>query len=66
MTQIYEGPIVRGCYHGQGLLIWIDGNQKQIYEGYFYVNQLHGYGRMSYENGIVYEVTHNVISMILC
>ncbi|XP_060873825.1 uncharacterized protein LOC132947535 [Metopolophium dirhodum] len=55
LTQIYKGPIVRGCYHGLGLIMWIQENEKQIYEGYFYVNQIHGYGRMIYSNGLIFE-----------
>lgn len=59
MTQIYKGSIVRGCYHGLGLIMWVQENEKQIYEGYFYVNQIHGYGRMIYGNGLIFEVLTN-------
>ncbi|XP_022179127.1 uncharacterized protein LOC111039801 [Myzus persicae] len=55
LTQIYKGPMVRGCYHGLGLITWVQENEKQIYEGYFYVNQIHGYGRMIYGNGLIFE-----------
>jgi hypothetical protein len=37
-------------------MIWIEDNKKQTYEGYFYLNQIHGYGRMVYENGLIFEV----------
>lgn len=56
LTQIYNGPIVNGCYHGLGLIIWIEDNKKRTYEGYFYLNRIHGYGRMVYENGLIFEV----------
>lgn len=56
LIQIYKGPIIRGCYHGKGLIVWIKKNKKKVFEGYFYVNQIHGYGRMTYENGLVFEV----------
>lgn len=68
MTQIYKGPIVRGCYHGRGLMIWIEEDQKQMYDGYFYVNQIHGYGLMTYANGLMFEVTklkYDILSSIL-
>lgn len=60
LKQIYKGPIVSGCYHGKGLIIWIKKNKKYTYEGYFYVNQIHGYGRMTYGNGLIFEVTNKV------
>lgn len=59
LTQIYKGPIINGCYHGWGLMIWKEENQKQIYEGHFYVNRIHGYGRMTYANGFIFEVIIN-------
>lgn len=60
LTQIYKGPIVRGCYHGLGLIMWLQENEMQIYEGYFYVNQIHGYGRMIYANGLIFEVINRL------
>lgn len=61
LTQIYKGPIVNGCYHGWGIMTWIEENQNQIYEGNFYVNRLHGYGRMNYANGANFEVKSEVL-----
>lgn len=43
-------------------MIWMEENQKQTYEGYFYVNQIHGYGCMTYANGMIFEVTKHSIS----
>lgn len=40
-------------------MIWTEENQKQIYEGHFYVNRIHGYGRMTYANGFIFEVIIN-------
>ncbi|XP_050436120.1 ankyrin repeat and MYND domain-containing protein 1-like isoform X4 [Adelges cooleyi] len=55
VTQIYKGPMVRGLYHGLGLMIWQENNKQQIYNGYFYTSYIHGYGRMIYANGSVFE-----------
>jgi len=42
-------------------MIWIKKNENQIYEGHFYVNRLHGYGRMNYANESIFEVTTKVL-----
>ncbi|XP_046974628.1 uncharacterized protein LOC124540866 [Vanessa cardui] len=53
----YEGNFVRDTMHGIGdYYCRFRGPEKAIenavsYEGYFYCNQFHGYGTMSYPNG---------------
>ncbi|XP_047545055.1 ankyrin repeat and MYND domain-containing protein 1-like [Vanessa atalanta] len=53
----YEGHFVRDTMHGIGdYSCRFRGPEKAIenavtYEGYFYCNQFHGYGTMSYPNG---------------
>lgn len=48
----YEGQIVRGLKHGQGVYIWRDGT---VYRGYWNKDLEHGYGEKLFANGDIYR-----------
>lgn len=48
----YEGQIVRGLKHGEGMYTWQDGT---VYTGWWDKDQEHGYGEKRYANGDVYR-----------
>ncbi len=48
----YEGQIMRGLKHGQGIYTWRDGT---LYEGQWHQDQEHGYGKKCFANGDRYE-----------
>ena len=51
MVGFYEGQYERDVFHGEGLLC--RGNSK--YKGHFHGGLKHGWGRMEFTNGDVYE-----------
>lgn len=48
----YEGPLLDGQAHGQGVMLWPDGTR---YEGEFVAGRSEGRGRQRYANGDSYD-----------
>lgn len=55
LRQFYTGLYYQKCYHNTGRYKWINGDQKYVYEGKLYANDLHGYGRLVYPDNSTYE-----------
>ena len=50
-SQLYEGQLRNGAYHGRGRTIWVDG---EVYCGNYVENRKSGFGKETYASGDSY------------
>lgn len=48
--QHYLGHTLNTSLHGRGLYLYQNQNEKIFYDGWFYANQLEGYGQVFYQD----------------